>query len=468
MAKLLESGVPANIQAEKMILGGILLENDTYFDDLGDLTASDFSLDSHQLIFECMGSILSGYESGMYHVDLVTLANALASRESMGQKHIDIIGGVAYLSSLTEGLPRRPVVEEYVRIVREKAKMRVLMALGNSLQAAAQDSSEHSGFLLDWMQERLTAVVADEQMEAVKVGDVCGVVEQGILKKRDAPMEQVALDLTWGLNELDKFTKGLFGGEFTILSAESGGGKTSLMWQIVVANAMAGVPCAVFSMEMSKEKLIQRLYPLLSQVVTANHIRDPRLMNLHTHVPEMQRLSEMMAKLPIWIDDTSPLSLAKFKARAKKLRRKHGCRVIAADYLQLFEAPGKTGVEKIETISFGLRDFAKAEQDMALIVLSQYSKAQGFVKKNRRTKSDLMGGSAIHHAAQNVVLVTIESPEKRDKKDLLDVEIVVDKQRDGATGRVTCCYDRDSLKFVSKPQGDMRFHEQPSTDARKD
>lgn len=459
MAKLLESGVPANIQAEKMILGGILLENDTYFDDLGDLTASDFSLDSHQLIFECMGSILSGYESGMYHVDLVTLANALASRESMGQKHIDIIGGVAYLSSLTEGLPRRPVVEEYVRIVREKAKMRVLMALGNSLQAAAQDSSEHSGFLLDWMQERLTAVVADEQMEAVKVGDVCGVVEQGILKKRDAPIENIALDLTWGVNEIDKVTKGIFKGELTVVGGDSGGGKTALVLQAIVENAVMGIPGAIFSMEMSKEKLIQRMYPLLSDIITSNHTRDPRLMNLHTHVPEMQRLSALMGSLPIWIDDTSPLSINKFKARAKRLKRKHGVQLVAADYLQLFEAHGNTDTERTRNAVFALRDFAKENQDMALLVLSQYSKDQGFTKKRRRTKGDLYGGSAIHHAAQNIVLITIEDPEKRDPKDKLDAEIMIDKSRDGGKARTTCVFDRDHLKFVTKPQGDLRYVE---------
>ena len=437
-----------------------MLDNDVYYDQIDDLVADDFSLDSHKRIFRCMSDILMGAVKGVSSVDLVTLAAELGDR-----REIPSVGGVAYLSDLTSGLPRKPVVKEYVRIVREKAKLRHLMALGKELYTIAEDQVETPEWTLDWLQDRINAVAAEEQEEAVKVGDVCWTVEGSILKKRDAPMSQIALDLTWGVNELDKFTKGLFGGEFTVLSAESGGGKTSLMWQIVVANAMAGVPCAVFSMEMSKEKLVQRLYPLLSEVVTANHIRDPRLMNLHNHVPEMKKMSALISKLPIWIDDTSPLSFNKFKARAKKLRRKHGVRLVAVDYLQLFEAPGKTSVEKIEAISFGLRDFAKAEKDMALIVLSQYSKAQGFMKKSRRTKSDLMGGSSIHHAAQNVVLVTVENPEKRDKNDLLDVEIMIDKQRDGAVGRVTCCYDRDRLKFVSKPQGDMRYHEQPTGNA---
>lgn len=445
------SELPCNIAAEKVILGGVLLDNDYWFDDLGDLTANDFSLDSHRRIFRAMNEIMSGLVEGMYHVDLVTLANTLAAKKEM-----EAIGGVAYLSSLTDGLPRRPVLEEYVRIVRDKARLRRVMLICSSAISRSADQAETSLQILESLQDQLVDVTADEQMEAVKVGDVCWSIEKIIMKKRESSMEQVALDLTWGVNELDKFTKGLFGSEFTVISGESGGGKSALMLQIVLANALAGVPCAIFSMEMPKEKLIQRLYPLMSEVITANHIRDPRLMNLHTHLPEMNRISREIARLPIWIDDTSPLSLNKFKARAKKLKRRHGVRIVAADYLQLFDSPGKTGVEKIESIAFALRDFAKAEADMALIVLSQYSKSQGFTKKTRRTKSDLMGGSAIHHAAQNVALVTIESPEKRDPRDLLDVEIMLDKQRDGSTGRVTCCYDRDRLKFVSKPQGDMR------------
>ena len=454
-SKQLESGVPSNIQAEATILGSILVDNDVYFDQIGDLSVDDFSLDSHKIIFRCFGDILFGLIQGAHSVDIVTAANELKSR-----RQLETVGGVAYLTGLTEGMPRRPQVEEYVRIVREKAKLRVLMALGKELHVAAVDESESSAWLLDWMQERLTAVVADEQEEAVKVGDVCGVVERSILKKREAPMANVALELTWGVNEIDKVTKGIFKGELTIVGGDSGGGKTAAVLQAVVENALMGIPGAIFSMEMSKEKLIQRMYPLLSEIITSSHTRDPRLMNLHTHVPEMQRLSALMASLPIWIDDTSPLSLNKFKARAKRLKRRHGVQLVAADYLQLFEAHGNTDTERTRNAVFALRDFAKENQDMALLVLSQYSKDQGFTKKRRRTKGDLYGGSAIHHAAQNIVLITIEDPEKRDPKDKLDAEIMIDKSRDGGKARATCFFDRDHLKFVSKPQGDMRANEQ--------
>jgi replicative DNA helicase len=144
------------------------------------------------------------------------------------------------------------------------------------------------------------------------------------------------------------------------------------------------------------------------------------------------------------------MTLQKLRARAKMMRYKHKIRVLAGDYFQLIEVPGATGVDKIEKVAFGMRDFAKSEPEMHTLLLSQYSKATGFMKKQRRTKSDLMGGSAIHHAAQNVLLITVESASKRDVDDILDAEILIDKQRDGATGRVGCGYDRAHIKFVTQ------------------
>jgi replicative DNA helicase len=294
--------------------------------------------------------------------------------------------------------------------------------------------------------------MADEKSEAVRVGEIAPIVERSILEKRNQNLDKDALELTWGLDELDRFTKGMFGGELTIIGGDSGGGKTSLQLQIILANALQGVPCGIFSMEMKSEQLVKRMYPLLSEIITSKHVRDPRIINLHTDVPEMQRLTKVMAGLPIWIDDTSPLTLQKLRARAKMMRHRHKIRVLAGDYFQLIEVPGTTGVDKIEKIAFGMRDFAKSEPEMHTILLSQYSKVNGFMKKQRRTKSDLMGGSAIHHAAQNVLLITVESATKRDPDDLLDAEIAIDKQRDGPTGRVACCYDRKRLRFVSSTQ----------------
>jgi replicative DNA helicase len=162
----------------------------------------------------------------------------------------------------------------------------------------------------------------------------------------------------------------------------------------------------------------------------------------------MRRLSGELRKLPIWIDDTSPLHVNRLVARIRMLRRKFGIRLAIIDYLQLVGHSQKTETDGIREVIFKLRDLVKAEPTIHLLVLSQFSKADGFSKKRRRTKSDLYGGGAIHHAAHNILIVTVEDPEKKDDKDLLDVEIKIDKQREGRVGKVTCYFDRDHLRYT--------------------
>jgi replicative DNA helicase len=450
--KQLTSGIPSDEGCEKAVLGTLLIENDAYFDAIGDLSTEDFSLDSHKCIFGAIASIMDGLEEGVHHADIVTLAHVLRKRGELGS-----VGGQAYLAGLTEGIPRRLNIEEHVKIIREKAKLRLLMEVGRGLYQGAEGQSISSTALIENVQERLIRSVADERSEAFSAAEIVGTIEANLLAKRNQNLDKTALDMTWGIEALDEKTKGIFGGELTILAGDTAGGKTQAMMQMVLANALEGTPVGIFSLEMPKEKLIQRLYSLMSDILTADHMRDPRLMNIHTHVPEMSRVSAAIAKLPIYVDDTSPLTIQKLRARIKMMKRRRGIRIAAVDYVQLLGCPGKTGVDKTEEILYGLRDTAKHDPDTAVVALSQFSKEQGFVKRKRRTKGDLFGGSILQHAAQNIIIITMEDSEKRAAGDDLDVEIMVDKCREGVRGRVTCVYDRKKLKFVSSIQKPMDY-----------
>lgn len=442
---MFEQGLPSSIEAERSILGGILLDNELFFDEIADLSVRDFSFDSHQIIFSCINEILFNMEEGVTQVDMVTLAEFLRKR-----KQLQTIGGVSYLASLTEGLPRRLKVEPYVRIVKEKAKLRRLINIFSGGLTRAADQSEESAMIAEDVQSRLVDEAAEGDGDAVRIGDIAPEVEAGVERGRDASNERSALELTWGISGMDTFTKGAFGGELTVLSGESGGFKTTLATQMVLANAREGVACAIFSMEMPKEKIVRRFYPQMSNIITADHMRDPRLMNLHTHVPEMKRMSSELRSLPIWIDDTSPLPHSKLVARIRMMVRKYKIRLAIIDYLQLIvpSRQPRTEAEGIKSIVFGLRDLGKMEPTLHQVLLSQFSKADGFQKKRRRSRGDLYGSSAIHHAAQNVLLISVESGDKKERNDLLDVEIAIDKQRDGRLGKVSCMLDRDHLLFT--------------------
>jgi len=439
----LEDGAIADISAEKVILGAIFLNNEAFFDDIADLNVGDFSLDAHRIIFSCMNDILFGQVEGINHVDMVTLSSQLKN-----DGKLSTVGGISYLCSLTEGLPRRINCEEYVRIVKNKAKLRSIMNICNTASARAAEQKDSAAEISADIQEQLIEEAAEGQEGAVRIGSVAPVVEERINKGRSIAVERTALELTWGVSGLDDFTKGAFAGEMTVLAGESGGFKSSLLTQMTLANAREGVPCCVFSLEMTKEKFVQRYYPAMGNIITSRMIRDPRLINLHTHIPEMRRLTEEMSKLPIWIDDSSPMHLPKLIARIRMMRRKHGIRLYGLDYMQLVKTKAKNVADRTEEVIFALRDLVKIEPTIHLLVLSQYSKAQGFVKKGRRTKGDLFGGSVIHHAAQNVLLITVENSENKQDNDLLDVEFMFDKQRDGKTGKVSCSMDRDHLRFM--------------------
>lgn len=439
----LDAGLPANVDAEKTILGAILLDNEAFFCDSMELTTDDFSLDSHRKIYLVINDILFGMIEGLTQVDICTLSAELANR-----KWIESVGGVAYLASLTEGLPRHPKIDNYVRVLKEKATLRRLMGVCEGAIAKAQDQSERSGVVIQELQNDLFEIAGDGMNTAVPIGSVTPAVEERIRTARNVSQERTALELTWGLKGLDEFTYGMYKGEFTIIGGETGGGKTLFGMQVILENALEGTPCCIFSMEMTKEKLGQRFYPLISDLLTADQIRDPRLMNLHTHIPEMERVSRVLSGLPIQIDDSSPLRIDKLIARMRMMRRKFKTELFLLDYLQLIEGMPKMNENSaFKGVVFALRDFVKVEPGCHLIVLSQYSKADGFTKKKTRTRDSLYGGSIIQHAAQNIFMITLEDSEKRDRLDLLDVEIKIAKYRDGRRGKVTCSFDQDHLKF---------------------
>ena len=440
----IDTGLPADVAAERTILGAILLDNNSFWDGTADLKADEFSLDSHQRIFRAMNEIFFGMVEEMSHVDLVTLATTLRSR-----KELESVGGVAYLSSLTEGLPRRPEIEEYVRIVSDKARLRRFMILMSAGIARAADQSEPSERIISDMETDLLTLHSEGSEHAVDVGSVAPEIEADVEAGRNIGAERTALQFTWGIKGLDEKTRGAFRGEFTVLAADSSGGKTAMIVQMLIANGQEETKCCLFSPEMTKEKVVRRFYPALSPIITASHMRDPRLMNLHTHIPEMQRISGLLRKLPIKIDDTSPLHIDKLIARMRMMRRKFGTTLFGVDYLQLIEPPARMNeTAGFKYVVMALRDFVKMEPDCHLVVLSQYSKSDGFTKSKKRTKDSLYGGSVIHHAAQNVLMISVEDPEKRDDRDLLDAEIRIAKQRDGRRGKVNCYFDRDRLLFT--------------------
>jgi len=441
--KELDRGLPASTESEAAILGGILLDGTLCDEVLAALKSEHFFLDSHRRIFN---RICDLFETSR-PIDTVTLLEELTKH-----KEVKAVGGLAYLSSLTDGVPRRASLKHYIDIVVEKFTLRQMIYAAEGIVSAAMDSAAKADEVVSNAEAAILNVAAEDEGEAVKIGDVCADVERRVAWGMSAKSERTALELTWGLSGLDSWTKGIYSGELTVLAGESGRGKTIFALQVTLANAREQTPVAWFSLEMPRDKLTQRLYPQMSDIICSHHMRDPRSMNDKEHIPEVMRMSAELQTLPIWVDDTSSLNIKKLVARIRMMRRKHEIRLFVIDYLQLIQPSqqDRGNGDGVKEVIFALRDLVKAEP-IHILLLSQFSKADGFSKKRKRSRSDLYGGSVIHHAAQNVVLLQVEEAEGKEGY-YLDAEFRIDKQRDGKVGKVECQFDPDHLLFTYRQQ----------------
>ena len=323
----LDSGLPANVDAEKTILGAILLDNAAHSEAAEKLESDDFSLDSHRRIFLRMSELMDAQHA----VDIVTLANELAR-----YKEVDAVGGVAYLASLTEGLPRRPVIEEYIRIVKDKSLLRKLMAICSMAIARAANQGESALDVLGAAESQL--------MEVTEKGLTHGfqslhqIVEHSFgsidnLYKQSREVTGLATSFT----EFDRMTSGLQKGELIIIAARPSMGKTALAINIAQNAAIkSGAKVAVFSLEMSKESLLRRM--LATQAWVDQRKLQTGFLGREDH-DKLQKALGLLVESQLFIDDTAGISLAEMRAKARRLKQNAGgLDLIVVDYLQLMSA----------------------------------------------------------------------------------------------------------------------------------
>ena len=433
----LDSGLPANVDAEKTILGAILLDNAAHAEAAEKLESDDFSLDSHRRIFLRMSELMDAQHA----VDIVTLANELTR-----YKEVDVVGGVAYLASLTEGLPRRPVIEEYIRIVKDKSLLRKLMAICSMAIARAADQGESALDVLGAAESQL--------MEVTEKGLTHGfqslhqIVEHSFgsidnLYKQSREVTGVATAFT----ELDRMTSGLQKGELIIIAARPSMGKTALAINIAQNAAIkSGAKVAVFSLEMSKESLLRRM--LATQAWVDQRKLQTGFLGREDH-DKLEKALGQLVDSQLFIDDTAGISLAEMRAKARRLKQNAGgLDLIVVDYLQLMSATvpssGRKNYEnrtqEVSAISRGLKALAK-ELDVPVMALSQLSRASERRGEDKRPLlSDLRESGSIEQDADVVAFIHREAYYKRDEEmsetDKARSEIIVAKQRNGPTGTV--------------------------------
>ena len=444
----LDTGLPANVDAEKTILGAILLDNAAHSEAAERLEADDFSLDSHRRIYIRMSELIDAQRP----VDIVTLANELAR-----YKEVEAVGGVAYLASLTEGLPRRPVIEEYVRIVKYKSLLRKLMLICSSAIARAADQSQDAIGVLDITESQLLEVSEKGLAQGLEsldkiVANSFGSIDN--LYKQSREVTGVAT----GYIELDRMTSGLQKGELVIIAARPSMGKTALAINIAQNAALLhGNKVAIFSLEMSKASLLRRM--LASQAGVDQQKLQKGFLPREDH-DKLQTALGQLVESHIFIDDSAGISLAEMRAKARRLRQNAGgLDLVVVDYLQLMTASvpsgGRKGYEnrtqEVSAISRGLKAMAK-ELDVPLVALSQLSRASERRGEDKRPMlSDLRESGSIEQDADVVAFIHREAYYNRNdemsESDKAKSEIIVAKQRNGPTGTVNLYFNSSYTRF---------------------
>jgi len=448
----LARSLPANVEAERSILGAILLDNLSYHQAAEHLKPDDFSLDSHRRIYSRMMDLAESARP----IDMITLVEELDRH-----KELEPIGDVAYVSGLLDGVPDRPSIEHYVKIVRDKALLRGLMHAANAAIARAADQSDPAEEILN------DAEAAIFQLSEKRIGrGFMGVQE--IVKESfgsvDALLQrgQRITGLETHYTDLDEMTSGLQKSDLIIVAARPSMGKTAFALNIAENAAIEDKKVVgVFSLEMSREALLLRL--LCSRARVDSHkMRTGSLWR--DDMNKVVRAMEELASAPIFIDDTPGIALSEMRAKARRLMQSQGkLDLIIVDYLQLMSGGSKryeNRTQEVSAISRGLKALAK-ELTVPVISLSQLSRAPESRGGDHRPQlADLRESGSIEQDADVVAFIFREEVYKQDDPELQGkAELIIAKQRNGPTGKVTLAFLKNSTRFESMLEPGMSVPE---------
>ncbi len=441
---------PSSVHAEMTILGAMLVEPVAIIDATMLLKTDDFALDSHRRIYDTMLRLV---EVG-HAVDIVTVADALKKK-----KELESVGGLPYLASLSEGLPRKLSIESYVRIVRDKSLMRQLLTVCDMGMIEASDQSREALDVLNQVTSRLTEI--SEHAVTGGFSDISAIVRDSF-GSIDALYEQgrEVTGLATHYVEFDRMTSGLQESELIIIAARPSMGKTA--WAINIAENAAvrgGKVVAVFSLEMSKASLLRRM--LASQALVNSKAIQTGMLMRDDRSKLIQGLERLMES-KLFIDDTPGITLAEMRAKARRLKQQQGqLDMIVIDYLQLMAGSNSSQkgfenrTQEVSAISRGLKALAK-EMKVPVVALSQLSRAseqRGGDKKP--LLSDLRESGSIEQDADVVCFIHREEYYDRENEDLKGkAEIIIAKQRNGPTGSIQLAYLADYTRFENLQHGD--------------
>jgi replicative DNA helicase len=447
---VLDRPLPQNPDAERAVLGSILINNNAFYRVVGLINTEDFFKDSHRAIFAVMHTLAEQSRE----IDMLTLKNELGKRAQL-----DHVGGAAYISALADGIPDVANVERYARIVKEKSTLRRLIVMGNSVMRAAFDARDEPSDVLN-IAERSLYDIAEGSIDRGFVG------LDRITRGNMAHIEQLQhagkliTGIPTGYDRFDEFTAGFQNQDLIIIAARPSMGKTSFMMNIAEAIAIpdrAGKPrqashrmfsVGVFSLEMSKEQIGLRM--LSSESGVSNHLIRAGMLS-ERNWRDLAEASGRLAKAKIFVDDTPGIDVMDLRAKARRLKMEAGLDLVMVDYMQLMSVKGRVESrnQEIAQISRGLKAVAK-ELNLPLISLSQLSRRpEQRTGDHRPQLADLRESGSIEQDADLVAFIYRDEVYNKDTEEKGIAEIIIAKQRNGPIGDFKLVFRNDITKFFN-------------------
>ncbi len=433
---LLDKVPPQNLDAEQAVLGAMLMDENAVAVALEMLEPQSFYRDSHRLGFSTVITLFNEHKP----VDLVTLSNALKIN---GQ--LDAVGGGSYLATLATAVPTASNIQYYAGIVKEKATLRALIGVAGQLVAEGYEAQDDVEGFLD-RAEHLIFEVTSRKAENTFVPlrelikDSIEMIDQ--LYQRKASVTGLAT----GFHDLDVQTAGLQSGDLIVMAGRPSMGKSALVSGIAEhAAVVERVPTAIFSLEMSKAQLVQRMLCAHARV-DAHKVRTGFL--AQSDWPRLTHAAGKLSEAPLFIDDSSALSVLELRAKARRLKSQHGIGLIVVDYLQMMRGPSRSEnrQQEISEISRSLKSLAK-ELSIPVIAVSQLSRSPERREDRRPQLADLRESGAIEQDADLVALLFREEFYLQTDENRGVAELIIAKQRNGPVGTIPLAFIKEYTRF---------------------
>lgn len=430
---------PHSIDAEQSILGGLLINNESWDNIVSIINEEDFYRRDHRLIFT---EIRNQIEKGQ-PCDVVTLSERLESLNTL-----DDVGGLAYLGSLVNNTPSASNIRAYSEIVRERSVLRQLIHIGNEIADSAFNTEGRKSDDILEAAEKTVFEISDKGANAGN--DFKGMTD--LLKKTVDRIDELYQNggtftgIPTGFTDFDAMTSGLQPADLVIIAGRPSMGKTSYAMNIAENAAIgAGVGVAVFSMEMPAESLTLRMLSSLGRI-NQTKVRSGQLDE--DDWPRLTSAVSILNEANIFIDDTPALSPTEMRARIRRLKRKHNIGLIIVDYLQLMQIKGSSEnrVNEISEISRGLKALAK-EMNVPVVALSQLNRGLEQRPNKRPVMSDLRESGAIEQDADLIVFIYRDEVYNEDSEDKGIAEIIIAKHRNGPLGVAKLTFLGQYTKF---------------------